>query len=73
MMICNEPLIKPSREKNFLLLDVSDRLQKAGISKVPLSEEERLKRNFELEAIVQEDPETLEIFAPEYRELKSSQ
>jgi hypothetical protein len=73
MMICNEPLIKPSREKNFLLLDVSDRLQKAGISKVPLSEEERLKRNFELEAIVQEDPGTLEIFAPEYRELKSSQ
>jgi hypothetical protein len=69
MMFYNEPVIIFSREKNFLLLNVSDNFQQAGISKVRLSKEEREKRNLELEAIVKEDPGALHIFAPEYREI----
>jgi hypothetical protein len=69
MMFCNEPVIKFSGERNFLLLDLPEKFQKAGISKTRLSKEERHKRNIELEEIVKEDPGALEIFVSEYREL----
>lgn len=69
MMFYSESVINSSGSKNFLLLDLPAKFQTAGISRTRLSKEERRKRNFELEAIVREDPGALDLISLEYREL----
>lgn len=69
MMFYNEPVSIYSKQ-NFSLLDVPEEFQQAG-KKASINEAERQKRSKEIERIVKEDPNAIDMFISEYKELNA--
>ena len=69
MMYYNEPVIANSKQ-NFSLLDVPEEFQQAG-KETLVSEAEKQKRSREIEKIVEEDPNAIDMFISEYKELNA--
>ena len=72
MKFHDEPIIKSTKEPNFLLLDVSEELKTVGRIKVILSEVEKQKKEEELEALFKEKPYQAQRALSEWKELHMS-
>ncbi|MEL6438896.1 MAG: hypothetical protein AAFQ80_06545 [Cyanobacteria bacterium J06621_8] len=70
MQFYGEPVLEPKGEQNFNLLDVSEALQMAGRVEMKLSEQEKIRKNEELETIFQgKDQDEIKKAVAEWKKL----